>query len=92
MNDSDATYESGPRRDSRRGHWATTIVALLVIYVISSGPILAIGCWLRDATDWDGFYAVFYLYLPILYAVGDVDLVESYLMWWMKLFDTMPPG
>ena len=69
-----------------------SIVAVLVIYLLSSGPILAIGCWRRDATDWDGFYAVFYLYLPILYPLGDVDLFESYLMWWMKLFDTMPPG
>ena len=77
---------------TRRGHWTATIVALLVIYAISSGPILALGCRLRDATDWDGFYAVFYLYLPILYPLGDVDLVESYLMWWMRLFDTMPPG
>ena len=86
------TREPAPSRDARRCHWAATVVALLAIYVISSGPVLAIGCWLRDATDWDGFYAVFYLYLPILYPLGDVDLFESYLMWWMKLFDTMPPG
>jgi hypothetical protein len=88
----DSTREPESPRDARRGHGATTIVALLVIYLMSSGPIMAIGCRLRDATDWDGFYAVFYLYLPILYPLGDVDLFESYLMWWMKLFDTMPPG
>jgi hypothetical protein len=68
------------------------VLVLFVAYVISSGPILAIGCWLRDATDWNGFYAVFVLYLPILYLVGDVDVFEAYLMWWMKLLDTMPPG
>jgi hypothetical protein len=92
MSPTESTPEPEPPRDARRGNWAATTVALLAIYVISSGPILAIGCWLRDVTDWDGFYAVFYLYLPILYAVGDVDFIESYLMWWMKLFDTMPPG
>ncbi len=70
---------------ARGGHWAATIATLLVIYVISSGPILAIGCWLRDVTDWDGFYAVLYLYLPLLNPLGDVDFAESYLMWWMKL-------
>jgi hypothetical protein len=88
----ESTHEPEPPRDARRGHWAATIVTVLVIYVISSGPVMAIGCWLRDATDWDGFYAVFYLYLPILYPLGDVDLAESYLMWWMHQFDTMPPG
>lgn len=79
--------EEGPRR----GHWSTTVVIVLVAYVLGIGPVLALGCWLRDVTGWSGFYAVFFLYLP-LYPLVDVDLIEKYIMWWMDLFDTMPPG
>jgi hypothetical protein len=89
---SESTHEPDSPRDARHGHWAATIVAVLATYVLSSGPVMALGCRLRDATDWDGFYAVFYVYLPLLYPLADVDLFESYLMWWMKLFGTMPPG
>jgi hypothetical protein len=65
---------------------------VLVIYVISSVSVLVLSCWPQNATRQDGVYAVFYLYLPILYPLGDADVFESYLMWWMRLFDTMPPG
>jgi hypothetical protein len=83
---------TSPRRNSRLASWLVALLILLVLYILSAGPVLALGCWLRDTTDWDGFYAVFWLYLPILYAGWDNDLLEAYLMWWMNLFGTMPPG
>ena len=76
---------------SRLSAWLVAIVILIVLYILSAGPILAAGCWLRDATGWEGCYAVFLLYLP-LYPLADVDLCEAYVMWWMKLLGTMPPG
>ena len=79
-------------RGSRLGQWAAITATVLVAYVISVGPVLAICCWLADYTDWEGFYAVFYLYLLPLYPLRDFDLLESYVMWWMKLLGTMPPG
>ena len=78
-------------RGSRLASWLVATAILIIFYILSAGPVLALGCWLRDATDWDGFYAVFLLYLP-LRPLADIDLCEAYLMWWMKLFGTMPPG
>lgn len=83
--------DDNSRRGSRLAAWLVAIAFLIVVYILSAGPVLAAGCWLRDATGWEGFYAVFFLYLP-LYPLADVDFFEAYLMWWMKLFDTMPPG
>lgn len=92
MSDAIERSDETPSGRSQRGHWSGLIVAALVAYVLSSGPVLALGCWLRDKTDWNGFYAVFALYLPLLYTVGDVDAFEAYIRWWMNLLDTMPPG
>jgi hypothetical protein len=92
MNAENSSYEGQSERGSRAGRWSTIILTVLVVYVLSCGPVMALGCWLQDVTDWDGFYAVFFLYMPILYPLGDVDVVEAYIMWWMKLFGTMPPG
>jgi hypothetical protein len=82
---------SATNRSSRLASWLVAIAILLILYIFSAGPVIALGCWLRDATDWDGFYAVFFLYLPLI-PLADIDLCEAYLMWWMRLFGTMPPG
>jgi hypothetical protein len=92
MKTDNPSHERQRGRESHWGRWSTIILTVVVTYVLSCGPVMAVGCWLRDVTDWDGFYAVFFLYLPILYPLGDVDFVEAYIMWWMKLFGTMPPG
>lgn len=78
----------------RRGCVAWLIVALLiciVAYVPSSGPVLATAFWLREATGWDGFYAVMYLYLP-LFAFGRIEPIDAYIEWWVELFGTVGPG
>jgi hypothetical protein len=82
---------SPTNRSSRLASWLVAIAILLIAYILSAGPVIALGCWLRDATEWNGFYAVFFLYLPLA-PLADIDLCEAYLMWWMKLFGTMPPG
>jgi hypothetical protein len=86
-----SAQEERTDRRSRTTAWLVAIAILFVAYILSAGPVLALGCWLRDAADWDGFYAVFFLYLP-LYPLADIDLCEAYLMWWMQLLGTMPPG
>jgi hypothetical protein len=91
MTPSAETQAPVSRSGSRYSRWLAVAVAIVWIYALSAGPVLALGCWLRDQTDWEGFYAVFVLYLPLL-PLGDVDLVEAYLMWWMNLLDTRPPG
>jgi hypothetical protein len=91
MANQESAREERTGRGSRATAWLVAIGVLLVAYVLSAGPVLAVGCWLRDATDWDGFYAVFLLYLP-LRPLADIDFCEAYLIWWMHLFGTMPPG
>jgi hypothetical protein len=70
---------------------AKLVVTLLLVYVLSSGPVLATAFWLREATGWNGFYAVMYLYYPLL-APGRFGPLDAYIEWWVKLFGTVGPG
>jgi len=40
---------------------------------------------------WDGFYAVMWLYYPLL-VWGHGGLLGQYIEWWVKLFGTFGPG
>ena len=91
MESKQLTSDAGLNRSSRLASWLAAIAILIFAYILSAGPIIALGCRLHDASGWHGFYFVFFLYLP-LYPLADIDLCEAYLMWWMQLFDTMPPG
>jgi hypothetical protein len=55
----------------------SVILIALATYVLSSGPVLAAAFWLRDRTGWDGFYAVMWLYFPLLVA-GHNTPVEAW--------------
>ena len=70
---------------------AATLLLILVIYVLSSGPVIASGFWLREATGHDEFYAVIYLYYPLL-VFGHQNPIGTYIEWWVNLFDTVGPG
>lgn len=72
--------------------WPLAIAMLLVAYVLSSGPILAGGCWLREQTRWDGWYVVFWLYYPLLAVFGPDSALVNYIEWWFDLFGTVGPG
>jgi len=55
-----------------------------IVYVPSSGPILATAFWLREATGWDGFYAAMWLYFPLLIGGHDNPVgpfVMLYIEW-----------
>ena len=71
--------------------WMFLVLMIPVIYVFSSGPVLAAAFWFREATGWDGFYAVMYLYFP-LFALGHNTPIGSYIEWWVELFGTVGPG
>jgi hypothetical protein len=78
-----------------RGRWLATLlsVALIVltIYVLSSGPVLAVAFWLRDKTGWESFYAVMWVYYPLLILAHNTP-AESYFLWWTDLLGTSFPG
>ena len=74
------------------GVWAgSLLLALPVLYVLSSGPVLATAFWLREATGWDGWYAVMYLYYPLL-VIPRNNPIDSYIEFWVELFGTVGPG
>jgi len=64
--------------------WVAPLAA--VIYPLSSGPVIAVGCKLRDITGWDVFYFALAPYVPIL------SLAKPYIAWWIKLLGTVGPG
>jgi hypothetical protein len=72
--------------------WLVILMLAAVLgYVPSSGPVLAVAFWLRDQTGIDGFYAVMWLYYPLLILGRDSPL-EAYWLWWTSLFGTAFPG
>jgi hypothetical protein len=81
-----------PEKDeSRVGRWSVVTLVVGVVYALSSGPVIAAGFWLREATDWDGFYAVMWLYAPLLIC-GTGGPMGAYIEWWVELFGTVGPG
>jgi hypothetical protein len=86
-------------REVNSANWSTAItrwsaigVFVLVAYVLSSGPVLATCFWLRELTGIDSFYAVMWLYAPIL-ILGHNNLVMWYIEWWVvDVFHTVGPG
>ncbi len=80
-----------PREPNRiRGCFFWCLMAP-ILYVLSSGPVLALGFWLREATGRDGFYSVMFLYYPII-VLGHGNPIDSYIDWWVAAFDTVGPG
>jgi hypothetical protein len=70
---------------------ATLIAAVLFLaYILSSGPVLAVAFVLRESTGYDGFYAVMWLYYPLL--ISPRWIWDGYISWWVELFGTVGPG
>ncbi len=77
---------------AKRVSWPQVILLAVIGYVLSSGPVMAVGFWLREATGWDGFYAVMWLYAPLL-LLGHNNPVMYYIEWWVvDVFGTVGPG
>ncbi len=79
-------------QDTRRfTTWMFLLLTIPVVYVLSSGPVLAAAFWLREATGWDGFYLVMFVYFPLL-MMGHGNPIDAYIEWWVELFGTVGPG
>jgi len=80
---------------ARRGTWwLLWAFLILVVYVLSSGPVLAVAFWLREATGNNAFYSAMWLYYPLLYlGQGHHGVLMQYIEWWVvDVFDTVGPG
>lgn len=86
--------DSSPNRQRKRrlADYSYAVFVILIVYVLSSGPVIGLACWLREATGYDQFYAVFLLYYPLgLLDFGNV--VSRYIEWWVvDVFHTVGPG
>lgn len=71
--------------------WGVVVLLAAAGYVLSSGPILAAAFWLREATGWDGFYAVMWVYFPLV-VLGHNNPIDVYIEWWVEFFGTVGPG
>ncbi|QDT53393.1 hypothetical protein Pan44_14100 [Caulifigura coniformis] len=90
MAEGEQRIESGWRRFLR--HLITTAM-FLVVYALSSGPMLGLAFWLRERTGIDQFYAVMWMYYPLLAYRPAFSLLEPYVEWWVvTVFRTVGPG
>jgi len=85
-----ARIETMNKERSSYREWTILAVSAPILYLLSSGPVLAASFWLRDATGWDGFYATMWLYFPLIMAPGRP--FDAYIEWWVRLLGTVGPG
>jgi hypothetical protein len=86
------TTESTHHRWRFRSHLVNTAIAI-VFYVLSSGPMLGLAFWLRERTGMDQFYAVMWLYYPVVVFAHKVSPIGKYIEWWVvNVFHTVGPG
>lgn len=71
--------------------WGLALLLVVAGYILSSGPVLATAFWLREATGWNGFYSIMWLYYPLI-VLGHGNPIDAYIEWWVKLFGTVGPG
>lgn len=90
MMDGDAATRAAKKRTrKRRRLWFA--LAALPVYYLSSGPVLAVAFTLREALHNDHFYAVMWLYYPLLRCPR--WLLDGYISWWVvDVFGTVGPG
>lgn len=85
------TSNNESKHSTRFTRWTIVLLACPIVYVLSSGPVMAIAFWLREATGWDGFYAVLFVYYP-LFMLGPDNPMGEYIEWWVELLGTVGPG
>ncbi len=76
--------------NTTRRRVAIGVTLTLLIYTLSSGPVMAIAFWLREATGKNAFYGVMWLYAPVLMLPRWAW--DPYISWWVDLFGTVGPG
>lgn len=85
---------SDPKAARRGFSWLVGGFAVIVLYVLSSGPVLALAFWLRETTHNDLFYSAIWLYYPVFMLGQQPDgLLMRYIEWWVvDVFQTVGPG
>lgn len=79
-----------------RSHWSLRwlvgVAMLVVVYVLSSGPVLGLAFWLRETTHDDRWYNLMWVYYPLL-VWGHFHPLDWYIEWWVvDVFHTVGPG
>lgn len=72
--------------------WIGVPCLAVVLYVLSSGPVLGTAFRLRESTHNDSFYLVMWVYYPLIIGGHDTPAMR-YIEWWVvDVFDTVGPG
>mgnify|MGYP001137166515 CR=1 FL=1 len=73
-------------------YWTMLVLVVgLMAYVASSGPVLAVSFWLREAPRWDGWYATMLFYYPLI-ALGHGNPIDAYVDFCLRAIGTVGPG
>lgn len=79
----------------RMGRYARWFIVGLMVYALSTGPVMATGFWLREQTGSDTFYAVMLPYYPLLISKrlsAPGTYLHQYIERWVEAFGTVGPG
>jgi hypothetical protein len=61
--------------------WATVVVVVLVVYVLSFGPVYSFAKAHPSALE-----PLLFLYRPLLLVASRIHLLHDFLLWWSGLF------
>lgn len=91
-----ATHTARLGKSRWLGRYLTYLVLAVLVYLLSTGPVIGLSFWLREHWHDDRFYMALYLYWPLLAidrgsSVGTV--LDWYVTWWVSdVFHTVGPG
>jgi hypothetical protein len=91
MNLKSTDLDSNQQKSWTIGNVSRVLVLLTVVYLLSSGPLLALALKLREWTGRDEFYLAVWGYLP-LFLMGHDTPFDAYVSWWCDLFNAVGPG
>lgn len=76
-----------PNSPDSKSNWlnrmAWYVVTGLVVYVLSSGPMIGLAYWLGVVTHNGSWYAIVWIYYPLLLWESDANPVMWYVEWWV---------
>lgn len=78
------------------GRYLGYLCIAMLIYLLSTGPVIGLSFWLREYCHDDRFYLTLYIYWPLFMIERESSLgtvLDWYVSWWVgDVFGTVGPG